>query len=182
MENELERHFALMDRLMAERMFTTNHASKSWLERPHAATNLVFVVPELGSDVSDSVQVLTESAGAVLGDDRAKMLKESLKDHSTYSLRSILGLDMAGHGQEISVWIDQSDGSVPTVGYSVNTAGSGSYSSSGMRLEAFLPGSETPFDDYWDFRTTLHSTELANRVEAWLQAQAILRIPNLPDR
>jgi RNA polymerase sigma factor (sigma-70 family) len=183
-EAVLHKHFATLDGLIENTVYETNKARLSSKTASHSysldlppsvAASKVWIVPPLGDDAKESGDELLAGLQRTLGEERWALVKPLLDSNGVNTQRHILNLDAAKEGQEVVAWIKEQDGRT-LVG--VGCAGpNGSYSSSGMALNLFLPDATTQDESSTLERLELNAfpESLTRRVKEWIQQQAAAR-------
>jgi len=177
LEGQLHNYFGEIDRLIESGLVETNQTSRV---RPPAGAvaSTIFYVPALGDEAKASADRLQEEMKSVLGDQRWPLVESQWESHGTHTLRRILDIDADQEPQEVSVWINTNSSGALTVGYYWASRTSSFGPTDGAALAALLPGANPQ-----DGRSPIQDVEcnglpgpLTNRMLAWLQEQAQIRL------
>ncbi len=172
-ETALHDHITALDRLIESNLYETNRLQYS-TQPANTLAIKVFGVPALGAEVKQRGDELKSALKTVLGDERWPLLTRALLGSS--ELRRTLSLDAGERGQEMAVWIKESEGNL-MLGFAVTEQNHWS-GQDGLALKVFLPGFEFPDGMTGSGYLGLERfpASLAQPVLAWIQHQAETRL------
>jgi hypothetical protein len=178
-ETALHDHFTALDLLIESNLYETNRLQYS-TQPANTLAIKVFGVPALGAEVKQHEDELKSALKTVLGDERWPLLTRALLGSS--ELRRTLSLDAGERGQEMAVWIKESEGHL-LLGFAITEQNHWS-GQDGLALKVFLPGYEFPDGMTGSGYLGLERlpASLAQPVFAWIQHQAETRLGKKGDQ
>lgn len=176
LETALHRHFDSMESLMQSHLYQTNQPARIRIPSD-AVASLTLGVPPLGESAEGCIQEVQSNLKSVLGEERWQLLEPQLKSTGTDTLRRILGLDAAGTGQEVALYIREQDG-IPTVSMSWADQTS-MFNTGGLNLNVLAQDTESniksKMEEYLGSRGVPEA--LTRPLNDWLNQQIAARVP-----
>ena len=178
-ETALHDHFTALDRLIESNLYETNRLQYSTQPTDTLAIK-VFGVPALGAEVKQQADELQSALKTVLGDERWPLVSKALLGSS--ELRRALNLDAGERGQELAVWVKESEGNL-LLGFAITEKNHWS-GQDGLALKVFMPGFEFPDGMTGSGYLGLERfpASLTQPILAWIQHQAETRLGKKGDQ